>query len=60
MSKCRYCGSGSYGNVYDGRHPDKVHVHSPDSSNPKCIYCGSKSRGNCHDGRHPDGIHDVQ
>ena len=60
MSKCKYCGSSSYGRVTDGRHPESVHIHTPDPSKPRCIYCGSTSTGRVSDGRHPNSVHEVQ
>jgi hypothetical protein len=60
MSKCRYCGSGSYGKVYDSRHPNGVHVHTADGKH--CIYCGSSSipTGKIYDNRHPNKLHEIQ
>ena len=52
-SKCRHCGSVSYG---AGCHhsPTSKHRHGPGES--KCIWCGSKSTGaDCH--HSPTGKH---
>ena len=61
-SKCRLCGSSSYGRVYDNRHDQHVHIHGPDcDGKPKCIYCGGTScSGHVYDNRHPNNLHELQ
>lgn len=58
MSKCKYCGSSSYGRITDSRHPKGVHVHTPDGKH--CIYCGYTGYGRITDSRHPEDVHEIQ
>ena len=41
MSKCKFCGSSSYG--AGSRSPHKKHEHLEDEKH--CVYCGSSSYG---------------
>ena len=54
-TKCKYCGSTSFGQCKDSRHPEGVHEHVTDGQH--CVYCGSTSFGQCKDSRHPQGVH---
>lgn len=45
MSKCKFCGSSSFGTCYES--PFKKHEHS--GIGDKCVYCGSSSYGTCYE-----------
>lgn len=55
-TKCKYCGSTSYGICRDSRHPKGVHEHNSDGKH--CKYCGSTAYGFCKDSKHPNGVHE--
>ena len=44
MSKCKYCGSSSFGSCSNS--PHKKHEHSG-LDEKKCVFCGSSSYGSC-------------
>lgn len=51
-TKCKFCGSTSYGSCYNSPHGN--HQHGSDGEH--CIYCGSTSTGSC--SRSPHGKHE--
>ena len=55
-SKCKYCGSSSFGTTSTSGHPRGCHEHSGVDSK-HCVFCNSTSYGSTSTPGHPDGCH---
>ena len=55
-TKCKYCGSSSFGTTSNSGHPHGCHEHTGVDSK-HCVFCNSTSYGTTSNSGHPDGCH---